>query len=73
MIEAGSGVVSRDYLALFTPPAVLRKTVCRRDSGTRAYRDVFTACLPEDSRRRVISKVVNGHHTSFFLQPRFPC
>ena len=22
------------------------KTVCRRDSGTRAYMDVFMACLP---------------------------
>jgi hypothetical protein len=22
------------------------KTVCRRDSGTRAYRDVCMACLP---------------------------
>ena len=41
-------MASCEYLSLSCGRAVLRKTVCRRDSGTRAYREVFTACLPED-------------------------
>ena len=33
----------------------IRETVAPQGRGARAYRDVFTACLPEASARRLLS------------------
>ena len=46
--------------------AVLWKTVCRRDSGTRAYRDDFTACLPEDGPAALSIKDSFGTARKYF-------
>ena len=52
-------VIVRQWLILLR--AVLRKTVCRRDSGTRAYRDDFTACLPGDGPAAWLIRNTVGH------------